>query len=77
MKNNSKNDLLQLTSKSIWCAQANIFIAPWQPVDKAFITRGYADRSRYWNKAYLAIKTVRWYFFVLVPNGLLWLSHYS
>lgn len=57
MKNSSKNDLLQFTSKGIWCAQANIFIDPWKPVDKAFITHGHADHSRYGSKAYLATTT--------------------
>ncbi len=57
MKNSSKNDLLQFTSKGIWCAQANVFIDPWKPVDKAFITHGHADHSRYGSKAYLATTT--------------------
>lgn len=54
---NSKNDLLQFTPKGIWCAQANIFIDPWKPVDNAFITHGHADHSRYGSKAYLATTT--------------------
>jgi len=57
MNNKSSNDLLQFTSKGIWCAQADVFIDPWKPVKKALITHGHADHSRYGSDAYLATET--------------------
>jgi len=57
MNNKSSNDLLQFTSKGIWCAQADVFIDPWKPVKKALITHGHADHSRYGSDAYLASET--------------------
>jgi len=38
--------LLTFTKKGIYCAQADVFIDPWRPVDKAFITHGHADHAR-------------------------------
>jgi len=57
MNNKSSNDLLQFTSKGIWCAQADVYIDPWKPVKKALITHGHADHSRYGSDAYLATET--------------------
>ena len=49
-----KEDLLQFTSKGIYCPPAGIYIDPWKPVDRALITHGHADHSRWGNKAYLS-----------------------
>ena len=45
--------LLQFTNKGIWCEQANVYIDPWRPVDRALITHGHSDHSRYGSKRYL------------------------
>lgn len=49
--------LLRFTEKGIWCEQADIFIDPWKPVNKALITHGHADHSRWGHKSYLATST--------------------
>jgi putative mRNA 3-end processing factor len=46
--------LLELTPSGLYCPQADIFIDPWRPVDKAVITHAHADHSRYGMKHYLA-----------------------
>lgn len=45
--------LLSFTKKGIYCAQANVYIDPWKPVDKAFLTHGHADHARFGSKQYL------------------------
>lgn len=47
-------DLLQFTARGIHCPPADIYIDPWQPVDRAMITHGHADHSRYGSKHYMA-----------------------
>lgn len=49
-----KAPLLSFTSKGIYCEQADVFIDPWRPVDKAIITHAHADHSRWGNKYYKA-----------------------
>ena len=46
--------LLELTPSGLYCPQADIFIDPWKPVDKAVITHAHADHSRWGMKHYLA-----------------------
>ncbi|MEL6922730.1 MAG: ligase-associated DNA damage response exonuclease [Bacteroidota bacterium] len=46
--------LLSFTKKGIYCAQADVYIDPWQPVSKALITHGHSDHARYGHKHYLA-----------------------
>ncbi|TVP52693.1 MAG: ligase-associated DNA damage response exonuclease [Mongoliibacter sp.] len=46
--------LLELTPAGLFCKQADIFIDPWKPVDKAVITHAHADHSRWGMKHYLA-----------------------
>jgi putative mRNA 3-end processing factor len=46
--------LLELTPSGLYCPQADIFIDPWRPVEKAIITHAHADHSRYGMKHYLA-----------------------
>ena len=48
--------LLQFTDKGIYCSQADVFIDPWKPVDKALITHGHADHSRWGHRNYLSSK---------------------
>lgn len=45
--------LLQFTKKGIYCAQADVYIDPWRPVKKAFLTHGHADHARYGSEQYL------------------------
>lgn len=46
--------LLSFTSNGIFCAEADVYIDPWRQVDKAIITHGHADHSRWGNKEYIA-----------------------
>lgn len=46
-------NLLEFTDNGIYCKQADVYIDPWKPVDKALITHGHADHSRWGNKYYL------------------------
>ena len=45
--------MLKFDSKGIYCAQADIYIDPWLPVDKALITHGHADHARPGSKSYM------------------------
>lgn len=46
--------LLEFTDRGIYCPQADVFVDPWKPVDKALITHGHADHSRWGHKNYLS-----------------------
>ena len=48
--------LLDFTEKGIYCARADVYIDPWKPVDKALITHGHADHSRWGHKHYLCTR---------------------
>jgi len=48
-----KNEILQFTSKGIYCIPGRFYIDPWQPVAKALITHGHADHARPGMKDYL------------------------
>lgn len=50
----NRKPLLEFTKKGIYCAQADVHIDPWRPVDKAIITHAHADHSRWGNKYYKA-----------------------
>jgi len=45
--------MLTFNDKGIYCAQAGIYIDPWQPVDRAIITHAHADHARPGNRRYL------------------------
>ncbi|MEL6393792.1 MAG: ligase-associated DNA damage response exonuclease [Bacteroidota bacterium] len=49
--------LLQFTDRGIYCAQADVYIDPWKPVNRALITHGHADHSRWGHKHYLATES--------------------
>jgi len=51
--------LLEFTEKGIYCPPAGVFIDPWRPVDKALITHGHADHSRWGHKQYLCTPEAR------------------
>ncbi len=48
-----KKPLLQFTEKGIYCSAAKVYLDPWKPVDKAIITHGHADHSRFGHKSYI------------------------
>jgi putative mRNA 3-end processing factor len=49
-----KQPLLQFTGKSIYCAQADVHIDPWIPVERALITHAHSDHARWGSKHYLS-----------------------
>ncbi|MEM9362413.1 MAG: ligase-associated DNA damage response exonuclease [Bacteroidota bacterium] len=48
-----KPPLLQFTNKGIYCQAAKVYLDPWKPVDKAIISHGHADHSRWGHKQYI------------------------
>ncbi len=51
--------LLQLTKNGLYCEQADVYIDPWRKVDRALITHGHADHSRWGHKAYLCTHSAK------------------
>jgi len=51
--------LLKFTDRGIYCAQADVYIDPWRPVDRALITHGHADHARWGHKHYLCTRLAR------------------
>ncbi|MBC6995752.1 ligase-associated DNA damage response exonuclease [Neolewinella lacunae] len=49
--------LLEFNDRGIYCPRAQVYIDPWKPVDRALITHGHADHSRWGNKHYLATRS--------------------
>ena len=49
----AQKPLLQFTEKGIYCPPARVYLDPWKPVDKAIITHGHADHSRWGHKQYI------------------------
>ena len=47
-------NLVEFTDQGLYCPQANVYVDPWRPVDKAIITHAHADHSRWGMGAYLA-----------------------
>jgi putative mRNA 3-end processing factor len=47
------SDLLTFNSKGIYCPQAQVYLDPWQPVERAIITHGHSDHARYGHRHYL------------------------
>lgn len=45
--------LLQFSAEGIYCPQADVYIDPWRPVDKALITHGHSDHARPGHGRYL------------------------
>jgi putative mRNA 3-end processing factor len=46
--------LISFTSKGIYCPQADVYIDPWKPVNRAIITHAHADHARTGNGFYLS-----------------------
>ena len=49
--------LLAFNDKGIYCAQADVYLDPWKPVEKAFITHGHADHARWGHQRYITHNT--------------------
>ena len=49
--------LLIFNDKGIYCTAADVYVDPWLPVDKAIITHGHADHSRWGHKQYITHHT--------------------
>ncbi len=49
--------LLVFNDKGIYCEQADVYLDPWKPVQKAIITHGHADHSRWGHKQYITHHT--------------------
>ncbi|MEM6318325.1 MAG: ligase-associated DNA damage response exonuclease [Bacteroidota bacterium] len=45
--------LLTFTNRGIYCPPADVYIDPWRPVEKALITHGHSDHSRFGHRHYL------------------------
>lgn len=45
--------LLAFNENGIYCDQAGVYLDPWKPVDKAIISHGHADHSRWGHKKYI------------------------
>ena len=45
--------LLAFNQNGIYCAKAGVYLDPWRKVDKAIISHGHADHSRWGNKKYI------------------------
>lgn len=48
-----KTPLLAFNANGIYCAAADVYLDPWRKVDKAIISHGHADHSRWGNKKYI------------------------
>ncbi|SDS27700.1 ligase-associated DNA damage response exonuclease [Gramella sp. MAR_2010_147] len=48
-----KTPLLAFNDKGIYCEAADVYLDPWKPVDKAIISHGHADHSRWGHKKYI------------------------
>lgn len=51
-----KKPLLEFTGKGIYCARADVYLDPWEPVNKALISHGHSDHSRGGHDTYLTHK---------------------
>jgi putative mRNA 3-end processing factor len=49
-------DLLQFTDRGIFCPQADVYLDPWKPVDRAIISHGHSDHAYSGHKHYLCTK---------------------
>ena len=54
---NNRQPLLCFNDKGLYCEQADVYLDPWKPVEKAIITHGHADHSRWGHKKYITHHT--------------------
>jgi len=45
--------LIRFTEKGLYCEKGGFYIDPWKPVDKALITHGHSDHSRWGHGQYI------------------------
>ncbi|SEL15952.1 ligase-associated DNA damage response exonuclease [Parapedobacter koreensis] len=45
--------MLKFTKQGIYCPQADVYIDPWEPVERAIITHGHSDHARWGMQYYL------------------------
>lgn len=45
--------LLRFTKKGIYCEEADVYLDPWRPVNKAIISHGHSDHSRAGHQRYI------------------------
>ena len=50
----SSHELLQKTSRGLYCPVGDFYVDPWKPVDRALVTHAHADHARYGSQRYLA-----------------------
>ncbi len=48
--------MLSFTKQGIFCKQANVYIDPWKPVERAIISHGHSDHARRGHKNYLCVQ---------------------
>lgn len=48
-----KKPLLQFSPRGIYCEAADVYLDPWKPVNKAIISHGHADHSKWGHKKYI------------------------
>ena len=46
--------VLQFRDEGIYCPAGDFYVDPWRPVDRALITHGHSDHSRWGHRRYLA-----------------------
>ncbi len=51
--------LIHFSERGIYCPQADVYIDPWLPVDKALITHGHSDHARWGHRHYLCTHAAR------------------
>lgn len=51
--------LLEFTDKGIFCPPAKVYIDPWKPVERALITHGHSDHSRWGHQYYLSTASAK------------------
>lgn len=51
--------LLEFSEKGIFCPAAGVHIDPWRPVERALITHGHADHSRWGHRSYLCTESAK------------------
>ncbi len=51
--------LLTFTDSGIYCPQADVYIDPWRPVQRALITHGHADHARWGHEKYLCTDSAK------------------
>jgi putative mRNA 3-end processing factor len=51
--------LLEFTKSGIYCPVAGVHIDPWKPVERALITHGHADHSRWGHRSYLCTESAK------------------